>query len=152
VLASGAVVHANAQENPDLWCALKGGLNNFGIVTSIKMRTFETKSIWGGVTFFMPSAFSLLTQATVEFVNNEVDEDTHVIASAGYAFGHNVVTCCMYQTQGLEKPPSLQPFTSIPDQIDSYSTMRTATHIEFCEELSSFTSDGVRYKDKRLRG
>jgi hypothetical protein len=144
VLASGAVVHANAQENSDLWIALRGGLNNFGVVTSIKMRTFETKSIWGGVTFFMPSAFSLLTQVTVEFVNNEVDEDTHVIASAGYAFGHNVVTCCMYQTQGLENPPSLQPFTSIPDQIESYSTMRTATHIEFCKELSSFTSDGVR--------
>ena len=30
VLANGSVVDANAQSNPDLWWALKGGSNNFG--------------------------------------------------------------------------------------------------------------------------
>ena len=30
VLANGSLVNANAQSNPDLWWALKGGGNNFG--------------------------------------------------------------------------------------------------------------------------
>ena len=30
VLANSKVVHANADENPDLFCALKGGGPNFG--------------------------------------------------------------------------------------------------------------------------
>ncbi|KAA8645281.1 FAD-binding oxidoreductase [Aspergillus tanneri] len=33
VLANGSVVHATASANRDLWLALKGGSNNFGIVT-----------------------------------------------------------------------------------------------------------------------
>lgn len=32
VLGDGRVVNANAQENCDLWWALKGGGNNFGMV------------------------------------------------------------------------------------------------------------------------
>lgn len=40
VLASGEVVNASAEENSDLWTALRGGGNNFGIVTSFDFRTF----------------------------------------------------------------------------------------------------------------
>lgn len=33
VLGDGCVVNASAEENPDLWWALKGGGNNFGKTT-----------------------------------------------------------------------------------------------------------------------
>jgi hypothetical protein len=137
-------VHANASERPDLWKALRGGLNNFGIVTSFRMKTFPSGNMWGGITYFMPTAFGQLIDASVDFVQNEEDLDTHLMSSTGYAFGQHVVTCCMYQTQGQENPPSLQRFTSLPDQIEQYGSMRTASHIEFCNELSNFTKDGVR--------
>jgi hypothetical protein len=144
VLASGEVVHANKDENHDLCIALKGGLNNFGIVTSFKMRTFESGSLWGGLAYYMPDSFSKLAEATVDFVKNETDEDTHIMSSAGYGYGHRVVTCCLYHTKGLEEPPALQPFTSLPGRIEQHSTLRTGTHMEKCEELSNFTKDGVR--------
>jgi FAD/FMN-containing dehydrogenase len=38
-LASGSVATASASTCPDLWRALKGGSNNFGIVTRFKART-----------------------------------------------------------------------------------------------------------------
>ena len=145
VLASGAIIHADATRNSNLWVALKGGLNNFGIVTSFTMRTFRSGKIWGGIAYYMPNSFSALAEATVDFVLNEKDEDTHVIASAGYGFGHEVVTCCMYQTQGVENSASLQRFINLPGVIEAHGTLRTASHIEFCNELSSFTKDGVRY-------
>lgn len=138
------MVHANAHERSDLWVALKGGLNNFGIVTSFTMKTFESKNLWGGITYYMPNTFHQLIDATVDFVQNETDLDAHLMSSTGYAFGHQVVTCCMYHTKGEKNPPSLRPFTSLPDQIEAYGSMRTSTHIEFCNELSKFTKDGVR--------
>lgn len=48
-LASGNVVHANAKENADLFVSLKGGLNNFGVVTGFEMKTIPLGEIWGGV-------------------------------------------------------------------------------------------------------
>lgn len=108
------------------------------------MRTFESRSIWGGVAYYIPDAFEKLAEATVDFAFNETDEDTHIISSAGYGFGQDVATCCMYQTQGVENGPSLQRFISVPGMIESHSNLRTSTHIEFCNELCSFTKDNVR--------
>lgn len=144
VLASGEIVHANAQDNADLFISLRGGLNNFGIVTSFKMKTLQSGPMWGGVAYYMPDTFGSLMEATVDFIENEADEDTHIMSSAGYAFGNNVVTCCMYQTKGEENSPSLKRFTSLPNQVPGYSSLRTSTHIDFCNELSKFTSDGAR--------
>ncbi|RYO99950.1 hypothetical protein DL764_006659 [Monosporascus ibericus] len=144
VLASGEVAIANAGENAGLWNALKGGLNNFGILTSFKMKTFVSGNIWGGITYYMPDTFSQLLQNACDFVCNETDEDTHIMCSAGYGFGHQAVTCVMYHTRGEENPPSLQRFTALEPQIKQMGTMRTSTHLGFCEELSKFSSDGLR--------
>lgn len=51
VLATGDIVNANKNENSDLWKALRGGGNNFGIVTAITLQTFEQGPFWGGQTF-----------------------------------------------------------------------------------------------------
>ena len=40
VLAGGNVVYATESSYPDLWLALKGGSNNFGIITRFDMAAF----------------------------------------------------------------------------------------------------------------
>lgn len=47
VLGSGEVVNANTSSHPDLYRALKGGGNNFGVVTRFDFRTFEQDTFWG---------------------------------------------------------------------------------------------------------
>lgn len=144
ILSSGDLVCANAVERPDLWRALKGGLNNFGVVTSIKMKTLPSGDIWGGVTYYMPGTFSELLQRACDFVHNETDNDTHIMCSIGYGFGHQAITCVMYHTKGKENPPALQRFTTIEPQMKQMCTMRTSKHSDFCEELSKFSSNGQR--------
>lgn len=49
-MASGKVVHANKDENADLFKALKGGSNNFGVVTHVKLAAFEhSQQVYGGL-------------------------------------------------------------------------------------------------------
>ncbi|KAI1370392.1 FAD-binding domain-containing protein [Hypoxylon crocopeplum] len=148
VLVSGELVRANAQQNADLWTALRGGLNNFGVVTSFKMTTFPSANIWGGVTFYMSDnvfdTFSQLIRNACDFACNESDQDAHGMFSIGYGFGHQAVTCVMYHTQGKENPPSLQRFTNMESQVKQMSTMRISTHRGFVDELSNFSTDGKR--------
>lgn len=146
VLASGEIVHANAQSNPSLFICLKGGLNNFGIVASFTMQTIPSPpEIWGGVVYYAPDTFGALIEATVDFVENEVDEDTHVMSSAGYGFGQDVCTCCVYHLKGDKEAPALKRFTELPGLVEGYASLRMGRHVDFCEELSGFTKDGVRY-------
>ncbi|GAW17839.1 hypothetical protein ANO14919_073060 [Xylariales sp. No.14919] len=55
VLADGSIINADAQQNSDLFWALKGGSSNFGVVTSFKLETYPGTKVWGGVTFYPKS-------------------------------------------------------------------------------------------------
>ena len=55
MLASGTVTTASESTNPDLWRALKGGSNNFGIVTRFTARSFPCSKVWSGF-LYMPSS------------------------------------------------------------------------------------------------
>lgn len=46
VLANSSIVTASVAKNPDLFFALRGGANNFGIVTCFNVRTFPQGQIY----------------------------------------------------------------------------------------------------------
>jgi len=48
VLASGEIVNATSSSNPDLWLAVKGGSNNFGIIMRFHLATYSQGNMLGG--------------------------------------------------------------------------------------------------------
>ena len=52
VLANGERVRAGADENPDLYWAIRGGGGNFGVVTSFLFRLHDVGTVIGGPTFW----------------------------------------------------------------------------------------------------
>jgi hypothetical protein len=70
VLASGERVRASADENPDLYWALRGGGGNFGVVTSFQFRLHEVDTIFGGPTFWAIEDSAEVLSAYREFLPN----------------------------------------------------------------------------------
>jgi FAD/FMN-containing dehydrogenase len=52
VTADGRVVTVSAEENADLFWALRGGGGNFGVVTSLEFSLHPVKDVYGGPMFF----------------------------------------------------------------------------------------------------
>ncbi|KAI1772108.1 hypothetical protein F4818DRAFT_444733 [Hypoxylon cercidicola] len=66
VLADGSVVEATNEDHPDLFWALKGGANNFGIVTKFRSNTFPIQQVWGGILVFTIDMMPDVLQAYYE--------------------------------------------------------------------------------------
>lgn len=138
VLASGSVVNANADENPDLWVALRGGGNNLGVVTRFDFRTFKQGPVYGGTLYYFADSFPKQLEALVhELQKPEASNETHFMVSIGYSgmFGSQLM--CLnqvYCTQGIDKSPVLTPFTDIQPQLDQMNTLRIHTLAEAARE------------------
>ncbi|XXH06062.1 hypothetical protein Hte_012507 [Hypoxylon texense] len=131
VLGSGEVVNASASENPDLWIALKGGSNNFGVVTRYEMPTCLSGAIESMVT---------------ELQKPDTDANTHIILSIGYSarMGGNMCMNTVYYTQNVENPAVLEPFTTVQPQINQPSTPKTLTLTQMAAQQAGGVSNQVR--------
>jgi FAD/FMN-containing dehydrogenase len=70
VLANGEHVRASADENPDLYWAIRGGGGNFGVVTSFLFRLHDVGTVVAGPTFWPVEAAAEVLSAYREFLPN----------------------------------------------------------------------------------
>ncbi|EJD05535.1 FAD-binding domain-containing protein [Fomitiporia mediterranea MF3/22] len=73
VLPSGEIVHVTNQTEPDLFFALKGGLNNFGIVTGITLMAHNQTDVFGGVISYSNESIGSFNEALADFSQNNTD-------------------------------------------------------------------------------
>ncbi len=76
VTADGAMIRANAQENPDLYWALRGGGGNFGIVTAFDYRLHQLGPVLAGMVMHPLSRAREVLKFYREFAANCPDELT----------------------------------------------------------------------------
>ncbi|KAK7962113.1 oxidoreductase [Apiospora aurea] len=137
VLASGQTVNANAESNSDLWRALRGGSNNFGIVTAFTMRSFTQPDYWGGSIISDSSHIDELFQAFESFTGNP-DYDPYATNILNLIWQPATDSWMTLQSPSYTKsqanPPVLRNFSSVPSLVN---TMRISNSTDFANELYS---------------
>jgi len=81
VLADGTFVTVSANQNSDLFWAIRGGGGNFGIVTSFKFRAHPVKNVFGGPTLWPIEKTNEIMKWYHQFIHNAPDELNGFIAT-----------------------------------------------------------------------
>ncbi|KAL4925064.1 FAD-binding oxidoreductase [Aspergillus undulatus] len=155
VLASGETVHANANENRNLWIALRGGGNNFGVVTRFDLRTFQQGPFWCGVTYYFPPSFPGQIEELVRQLRapDKGTEEIHLMISTGYAAVMGGAMCMnqVYHTgsepenqNGGQPPAVLVPFTDIQPRVDQLSSVAVRSLKQAAEDQASAAMEQQR--------
>lgn len=82
VLADGRIIQANRHQHDDLFKVLKGGGNNFGIVTRFDMQAFPASpnGIWDAVVTYPAEATEDVLAAHLDFTKGlNVENDAHLL-------------------------------------------------------------------------
>jgi hypothetical protein len=144
--ANGDIINANKEENCDLYLALKGGSNNFGIVTRYDMEAFPQGDLWGGLTIYPESTGDVQIAAFVNFTNH-IKDDTHAnminIWSYQQATGASLILNSLAYTLPTPNPPAYSELLAISPLIAS--TTRVSNISSFTDELATATTQNERY-------
>jgi len=78
VNANGELVRADADNEPDLFWALRGGGGAFGVVTAIEFELYEISEVYAGVLFFPIERGTEVLRAWRRWIEDVPDEVTSV--------------------------------------------------------------------------
>ena len=144
VLASGEIANVNSTSRPDLQVALRGGSNNFGIVTAFDMKLFPQGDLWGGLTINPIDTRTAQFAAFEAFTGNPnydpyaalIHSEVYIPATGGWFINNN-----LEYTAAVSHPPYFSNFISFPT---SYSTLRVTNLTALTLEISQSTPPGRR--------
>ncbi|CAG8910187.1 unnamed protein product [Penicillium egyptiacum] len=143
VLANGTIVHATETENPDLFKSLKGGGNNFGVVTAYTMQTHpQDHKVWGGNYVYTADKAPEILTAVRNFTDEYPDDKAAIIVT----FERSLVLdlCILFLFYDGPEPPSgvFDEFTDI----EHTSTAKTwDTYYDLLKHNDFFILKGQRY-------
>ncbi|KAJ2920997.1 hypothetical protein H1R20_g16100, partial [Candolleomyces eurysporus] len=111
----GKVVKVTQRSDSALFSGLKGGGNNFGIVTKITLKTVPQGPVWGGsMTYMDPATLPLVNAATAKFAANVTDPKASILNTVSFYQGAPLVNIAMFY-DGPSPPAGIfDDFLSIP--------------------------------------
>ncbi|KAL2838333.1 hypothetical protein BJX68DRAFT_279842 [Aspergillus pseudodeflectus] len=130
ILGNGTQVVANKTSHPDLFWALKGGANNYGIVTKFTFKTYAIPKVSTTIQVFNESGIPDFLAAVCNIA--KLDEEDPIAAGMVATVQYNATTkvasaSLLGVQEGSSKPPShFANFSAIPatTRINNITTMR----------------------------
>ncbi|KAL8904440.1 MAG: hypothetical protein Q9207_003269 [Kuettlingeria erythrocarpa] len=111
VLANSTIVRANAQQNTDLFKALKGGGSNFGIVTKYSVDAISSTDIWFEARTYNTNQTAELFQALVKY---QAASENDINANLVFSIGNEATLVGFVYAKPITRPAVYNSFYDIP--------------------------------------
>lgn len=139
VCPNGTIVTVD-QSRPDLFFALRGGLNRFGVVADAVLYTHsQVPLIYGGTRLYDSTQVDKIVNATSQFEAINTDPKATVITSI---LGSTATTQFFYD--GPEKPASFAVFDDIRTLL--VDTVKTQSFSDFVGSIPSEIRDATNFR------
>jgi FAD/FMN-containing dehydrogenase len=148
VFADGSIHEVtSSSEYDDLYWALRGGGNNFGIVTRFDVLAYPQGDLWGGSQTFLYTDWTAdaLNDALYYFdEGSRADPDAHVYLAYAYAqpLDTYLILTSLQYAKPQPYPPVLHNFTSVPGAL--YDTLRVGDLPSMTREFDNTTPQAAR--------
>ncbi|CZR53974.1 uncharacterized protein PAC_03857 [Phialocephala subalpina] len=145
VLSNASIVNANATSNTDLFWALKGGGDQFGIVTKFTVRTVPIGQVWGGYRTYSSNYASQILNLTQDFTANFPDLGAGIIVTLEIVASNldQFVTVFFFYNGPNPPPGSFDKFLSLPFTADTTKTWSYSSMLASNANVASVY--GLRY-------
>ncbi|KAI0014556.1 putative oxidoreductase, partial [Xylariomycetidae sp. FL0641] len=145
VLADGSVVVADEDRNQDLLYGLRGGCNNFGVVTRVSLKTFHQGPLWVASIYHPLSIIDdqarIISDMTAPA---NYDKDASIIVSFGYSGAHKMsgINNHLVYTKPVEQPKYFENLLNLPS---IFSTSSIMSMEDLSQSQAQLLPKGCRY-------
>ncbi|TFK33518.1 FAD dependent oxidoreductase, partial [Crucibulum laeve] len=122
VQPTGKIVEVTQASQPDLFFALKGGGNNFGIVTKFTLKTYPQGPVWGGLIMIDGSHIPEVADAVTDFSLNIDDPKAGMDTLYINVNGSVVVTQLVFYDGPAPPPGIFEAILAIPSFVKDVQT------------------------------
>ena len=126
------MAYASASSNSDLWLALKGGSNNFGIITRFDIATIAQGKMSYNLVNYSYTSSTVESQANA-FSNCMKPENFDKSAMMGvflnYYGGQLSLSDALWYLQPVPKPAAFKPFFDIANSTVSVTQVDTVDNV-----------------------
>ncbi|KAJ5653619.1 FAD-binding domain-containing protein [Penicillium lividum] len=146
VLASGKIVTVNDSSYSDLFLALKGGGNNFGVVTRYTMSTYPLEKFWGGFIFYSTDQWAAQTSAFSTFMGAR-PYDPHAAMTQSYGWSSGIGGSISNDLAYTKPVPYPKAFEGLANNVTS---LANALRIDTMESFSAETDSYQSYNKRQI--
>ncbi|OAL04330.1 FAD-binding domain-containing protein [Phaeosphaeriaceae sp. SRC1lsM3a] len=154
VTASGIIVHATPNSFSDLYWALRGGGNNFGIVTNFKLNAFPLGKMWGGQRIYTENNFGAVLDAIHNFATTGSSKDTDAAQIVSFGNIAGVGKIAIVQMHYAQPIANASVFSGFDALTPIASNTAIGSLADMAVKMNEGAADGLRQTqwDVTLKG